>query len=103
MSYEERHSVPGSAPYLKGHFPGNPVVPAVIILEMVREAIGRWKGDPAVTGVPYVKFKAPLRPDVSFTITLREISDCAIGFECRTEELVFAHGKAELSAPTASE
>lgn len=98
MSYEERHSVPGSAPYLRGHFPGNPVVPAVVILEMVREAIGRWRSDVVVTGVAYAKFSAPLRPEVPFTIALREISYCAIGFQCSTDELVFAQGKAELGA-----
>jgi 3-hydroxymyristoyl/3-hydroxydecanoyl-(acyl carrier protein) dehydratase len=102
MSYEERRRVPGSEPYLRGHFPGNPVVPAVIILEMVLEAIRRWKGGVVVSGVPYVKFMAPLPPNVSFTIGLREIGDCAIGFECKRGDLVFALGKADLGTPTAT-
>ena len=99
MSYQERRSVPGSEPYLRGHFAGNPVVPAVIILEMVLEAIRRWKVGVDVSGVPYAKFRAPLPPDVSFTIDLRELGDCAIGFECRRGDLVFAQGKADLATP----
>jgi len=96
MSYEERHRVPGSQPYLRGHFSGNPVVPAVIILELVLETIRRWKGDVVVTRVPNAKFMAPLRPDVDFRICLKDSSDRAIGFECKARGLVFASGTADV-------
>ena len=101
MSYQERHCVPSSQPYLSGHFPDDPVVPAVIILEMVRETISRWKGEVDMTGVPSAKFKAPLRPDVAFTICLHEVGDCVVAFECKTEDLMIAEGRAEVSRPSA--
>ena len=60
--------VPMGHPALPGHFPGNPIVPGVVILSHVADAIRRQ--------FPYImpgtllamRFHAPLRPDRPFTV-----------------------------------
>lgn len=50
-------------PCLAGHFPGNPLVPGVVILEHVLAAVQAQAGSaPAPLRLPQVKFIAPLRP-----------------------------------------
>lgn len=60
--------VPVSHPALPGHFPGNPIVPGVLILSFVTDAI-RLQLPNVVTGTLLsMRFHAPLRPGKSFTI-----------------------------------
>lgn len=56
-------------PALAGHFPGNPIVPGVLLLSRVFEAVARSYGA-AIVGMPGVKFLAPLAPGQRFDIEL---------------------------------
>ena len=54
-------SVGADHPCLAGHFPGNPVVPAVMLLELVGETLeGALGRRVQLAGVPLAKFMAPL-------------------------------------------
>ncbi|MBU6417964.1 MAG: hydroxymyristoyl-ACP dehydratase [Xanthomonadaceae bacterium] len=55
-------------PALPGHFPGDPLVPGVVVLERVAAALKAWK-DSAV-GKLDAKFVRPLRPGEEATIAL---------------------------------
>lgn len=63
--------VPADHPSLPGHFPGQPVVPGVLILDEVAaracEALG---GGLRPARVPQVKFVAPLLPEQEASIEL---------------------------------
>jgi 3-hydroxymyristoyl/3-hydroxydecanoyl-(acyl carrier protein) dehydratase len=55
-------SVPHDHPCLAGHFPGRPLVPGVVLLERVIEAIEAAHGPVGRLRVPQVKFLQPLLP-----------------------------------------
>ena len=58
-------------PALAGHFPGNPIVPGVLLLSEVMLAVEHHFGPMAgACSWPVVKFIAPLRPGERFTITM---------------------------------
>ncbi len=63
--------IPADHPCLAGHFPGHPVVPAVVLLDCVAQALSAALGRTAVlSGIPSAKFLSPLAPDQDFTIEL---------------------------------
>ena len=65
------YTVRGDEFFLKGHFPGNPIVPGVILCEilaqsacvLMRGAMGEGQL-PVYTGLNNVKFRSPVRPRV---------------------------------------
>ena len=72
---QARHSatlcVPAKHPALAGHFPGNPIVPGVVILDAVISAAEAWLGgDFHVHGLSHAKFLSPLQPDEAARIEL---------------------------------
>lgn len=54
--------VDAAHPSLSGHFPGNPIVPGVVVLNRVVEAIEALHGPRASMRLPQVKFLQPLLP-----------------------------------------
>lgn len=79
---EERQVITADHPSLAGHFPGNPIVPGLVILETVTRAFEVWRPGNQVVGMPVVKFLAPLRPEQGFTIRFAESGIHHIRFEC---------------------
>jgi 3-hydroxymyristoyl/3-hydroxydecanoyl-(acyl carrier protein) dehydratase len=61
--------VGGDHPSLPGHFPGHPVVPAVVILERIADELKGWRGV-RLARVIEAKFMAPLLPDQRAELTL---------------------------------
>jgi 3-hydroxyacyl-[acyl-carrier-protein] dehydratase len=56
--------IPKDHPALPGHFPGAPVVPAVVMLDyLVRAAEREWGRALPLMGMPQVKFVSPLLPE----------------------------------------
>jgi uncharacterized membrane protein len=94
---ERKFDVPVHHPAFAGHFPGRPVLPAVVLLDMVvdaaREALGPSL---AVAGLPRAKFMAPLAPGDRGTIRLR-ISAGAVEFEVRRGAERVAQGLLQLA------
>jgi 3-hydroxyacyl-[acyl-carrier-protein] dehydratase len=63
-------SIPADHPSLPGHFPGQPIVPGVVVLERVLEAIELTQGPLGSLRLPQVKFVQPLLPDEVADIVL---------------------------------
>ncbi len=57
-------------PSLPGHFPGQPLVPGVILLEQVALGLRAWRGQ-RLGRVLEAKFMAPLLPDQRASLQLR--------------------------------
>ncbi|MCD8047952.1 MAG: 3-hydroxyacyl-ACP dehydratase FabZ [Clostridiales bacterium] len=79
-----KYHVSGEEFFLKGHFPGNPVVPGVILCEMMAQGAAvllasnpELKGStPMFTSLDKVRFKSPVKPgdalESESTITKRK-------------------------------
>jgi len=63
-------SIPSDHPSLPGHFPGHPIVPGVVVLERVLEAIEVTHGPLGVLRLPQVKFAQPLLPGETADIVI---------------------------------
>lgn len=81
-------------PALPGHFPGNPVVPGVVLLERVAAALKQWRGGKMARFE--VKFLSPLLPGQDATIELRDDAS-RVRFAIRRGENVLAKGIVEVN------
>ncbi|MFT4247252.1 MAG: hypothetical protein QM581_04315 [Pseudomonas sp.] len=91
--------VPPDHPCLPGHFPGQPVVPGVVILDEVVAAIAARLGAvPAALQLVQVKFVQPLLPGQLATIVLDGDAP-AWKFAVRHGGDLLASGSVRLQAP----
>lgn len=89
-SHSERLCITPGHPALPGHFPGNPLVPGVVVLERVAAALKAWRG--TAVGKLDAKFVQPLRPGEEATIALEE-EGARVRFEVtRADGHVLARG-----------
>ena len=63
-------SIAPDHPSLPGHFPGHPVVPGVVVLERVVDAIEAGHGPLGALRLPQVKFVQPLLPGEAARVVL---------------------------------
>lgn len=96
-SHERVFAIPADHPTLLGHFPGNPIVPGVLLLDEVLRTAEDWLGRAVhVRGVPQVKFVQPLRPEESARIQL--VLDAAtLKFTVQKDSAVIAQGLMQLA------
>jgi len=67
--------VPLSGPCFEGHFPGNPILPGVLQIEIVRAAVSAHLGVRAeVVAIDSMRLRAPVRPGDALRVDL-EIPD----------------------------
>ena len=99
MDHHSTCQIPLAHPCLKGHFPGHPVVPAVVILENVMTAVQAGIGDCIITGFSTVKFITTLKPGMDFNIGYSRISSNRIRFECTSVNNLVAQGDLEYTLP----
>ena len=94
--------VPARHPALAGHFPGNPIVPGVVILDEVICAAEAWLGDGFhVHGLSHSKFLAPLQPDETARIELA-LRGPLLEFAVYRGEATIAKGTLRSARDTAS-
>jgi uncharacterized membrane protein len=84
-------AIAANHPALAGHFPGRPVVPGVLLLDEVLQAVERWLGPVSCSELVQAKFVRPLLPDESAQLTLRR-RDAGVEFELRRQLDLIASG-----------
>lgn len=95
MSREQ--TIPVQHPALEGHFPGNPVVPGVVILQQVVEAAENEGYN--ITGIASAKFLAPLLPEQPFSINFMP-GRVGLSFEVNVAGNAIAQGSLSLEGST---
>lgn len=83
-------------PSLKGHFPGNPIVPGVVILDEVIQIIKTVKPDFTIKTLPIVKFTQPLLAEQTVLVEIKQKTDTAISFSCSHNDIKLATGQLTL-------
>mgnify|MGYP004524016459 CR=1 FL=1 len=73
-----KYTVRGDEFFLQGHFPGNPIVPGVILCEILAQSVCVLLSDkmtpgatPMYTGLNNVRFKSPVKPGDVFETECR--------------------------------
>jgi len=97
-SFQQPLCIPAEHPSLAGHFPGNPVVPGVVVIDHVLAAVEAWLGElPAALRLPQVKFMHSLLPGDDATIELQR-SGRLVRFRVIADDRLLASGDIELPA-----
>lgn len=84
--------IPATHPSLAGHFPGNPVVPGVVVLDEVAAAL-RHRHGRRIAGFSQVKFVAPLLPEQIAVLRL-ELAGERLRFRVLRDGVLIASGEA---------
>lgn len=93
MNFEIEKCVPNTHPSLPGHFPGNPVVPGVVILDEIINAVTHWQRELEIQGINSVKFISPLLPEEKFCIQLQTPKEGKLKFQCFVADRKLAFGQ----------
>src|SRR5215470_6538489 len=85
--------LPADHPSAAGHFPGNPMVPAAVLLDEILAAVERVHGKPAAGSVlKSVRFQRPVRPGDVLELELSTTRGGDIRFCCRADTLEVVTG-----------
>ena len=94
MRLDTEGLIPVDHPAIPGHFPGRPVVPGVVLLaEVLRAVRAALSDEDRVTGLPAVKFLAPLRPGEAFRVRVRPAGDGLLDFSVTRDGQPVAAGR----------
>ena len=86
-------------PAFAGHFPGNPIVPGVVLLDEALQAIAGITGLPLSTcELRSVKFLSPLTPGVAVVMLSEVLANGSIRFDILADQRKVATGSVMLGA-----
>lgn len=93
MTYERTLAISKDHPALPGHFPGHPVVPGVLVLDVVIETLmEQYAQRVVVTGLSSVKLSSPLLPEEQLTIRVEPEDLETAAFTCKVGNRLVASG-----------
>jgi 3-hydroxyacyl-[acyl-carrier-protein] dehydratase len=106
LQAEARKQFGGEEPFFQGHFPGNPIVPGVLLAEAMAQTAGIAIGAPGktflLTAIRAMKFLRPIRPREEIHFRAKRVGEtgglvqCAV--EARVEGELVAEGQLILAA-----
>jgi 3-hydroxymyristoyl/3-hydroxydecanoyl-(acyl carrier protein) dehydratase len=91
---EVRLELAASHPAFEGHFPGEPILPGIALLDLVvgtlSVALGPgWR----VAAMPVVRWRAVVRPGETLLIQIGSLERAGhVGFEVKSGETLVSHG-----------
>lgn len=95
VTYTQACCIDTTHPALPGHFPGQPLVPGVMLLEQVALALRAWRHQ-RLARVLEAKFVAPLLPAQPALVQLAAVAgEARVRFEIQRDGMVLARGVVE--------
>ncbi len=95
--------IPHEHPSYAGHFPGQPIVPGVLLLELVLQAAERLPHWPGAGGprldIPVCKFVHSVRPGATLALTLSAAASGTLNFRLQQGTQLVASGSLRRTAP----
>ncbi|OJY94939.1 MAG: hypothetical protein BGP25_07225 [Lysobacterales bacterium 63-13] len=91
----ERVCIPADHPSLPGHFPGEPVIAGVILLDRLAALLER-EGCGVIKRIAAVKFRAPLLPEEEAELQVA-VTAGQVRFRVLRNAEILASGEAELA------
>ncbi|HJS32302.1 MAG TPA: hypothetical protein VJ924_09915 [Alphaproteobacteria bacterium] len=85
-------------PSLDGHFPGDPIVPGVVLLDRAMNAIAAQLGDVKPVEVKWAKFHAAVRPPATIGLAARREPGGIVYFELRQGDRLVLDGALRVEA-----
>lgn len=88
----------GNEPWLPGHFPDEPMMPGVLLIEALAQLAGIVaQSDPEIGALPGLLLTAVTRAKIQGTVKTGETAILHAGVEGRLEGLIQARGRAEVA------
>nr|WP_025915697.1 hypothetical protein [Herminiimonas sp. CN] len=87
-------------PVFAGHFPGAPIVPGAMLLDLALQAIGKQLGtDLSACQINAVKFLSPVRPGEPASVRYAALNNGALRFDILSAARTVATGTIRVAAP----
>ncbi len=91
-------SIPLNHPAYAGHFPGQPILPGVVLLDAALHALAGVHGISAASGqIKSAKFLSPVRPGDLLTLHYTVSAPHGFRFDIRSEARVVANGAVDFA------
>ena len=92
--------VPSGGGYFEGHFPGRPILPGVVELVLVLEALTRETGQPvSLQGIGFVRLRQLVLPGDRLELSARELDSGLMRIDLKRDDVVVANGELILGNP----
>ncbi|HEY4781894.1 MAG TPA: 3-hydroxyacyl-ACP dehydratase FabZ family protein [Chthoniobacterales bacterium] len=92
LQAEARKRFLGEEPFFQGHFPGNPIVPGVLLAEAMAQTAGIAIGGPGkmflLTAIRAMKFLRPIRPQEEIHFRAKRVGEVGGLVQCAVEARV---------------
>ncbi|WP_420471488.1 3-hydroxyacyl-ACP dehydratase FabZ family protein [Brevundimonas sp. FT23042] len=89
--------VPADHPALPGHFPGNPLVPGVMILDLLADDWRATNPETPLRGIHKAKFQRMLKSGETVRVAWTEVRDDKVSFRAFVGDEILATGQFALA------
>lgn len=89
--------IDASHPCLVGHFPNNPIVPAVILIDHIIQGVHKQFPTINIHNITQLKFIQPLKPEQQAQVIITEKSLHVLHVRIEVEQQIFVKGEMQIT------